>query len=174
MIIILNVFLSILFAELVSGIFHWWEDRYGNPDWPIIGKFIIEPNIRHHQYPTEFCKGSYLYRNSSTLIPTLAAAAIFYWQPVICLGFILMSQSNEIHSWSHQKCSYPIRMLQKIGIVQSPQQHYIHHKRPYDRYYCVMTNYFNPILSYLKFWQILEAIVYIFTGIKPRKEREIF
>jgi len=45
MVYILWVIFAILLADLISGIFHWWEDRYGNPNWPIIGKYIVEPNI---------------------------------------------------------------------------------------------------------------------------------
>ena len=102
-------------AEISTGIFHWWEDRYGNEEWPIIGNQIIKPNIDHHKNPSKFCKQSYLVRNYQIIIPTMFGAFFsFYFEFwVLCWAFILMSQMNEIHSWSHQRCSYPIRLLQK-------------------------------------------------------------
>ena len=42
-----------LAADLVTGMVHWWEDRYGDPTWPVIGPLIVEPNIRHHADQTE-------------------------------------------------------------------------------------------------------------------------
>lgn len=43
-------------AELLTGIIHWLEDRYGNPDWPIIGPHVIAPNVYHHKSPFAFCR----------------------------------------------------------------------------------------------------------------------
>lgn len=176
----LSIFLMILsawlIAEISTGIFHWWEDRYGNEKWPIIGKHIIQPNIQHHKTPSSFCKESYWIRNYQIIIPALIGSAICYYFGLhtLCLSFIIMSQMNEIHSWSHQRCSRPIRFLQKLGILQSPKQHWIHHQRPYDKYYCVMTNYLNPILAKIRFWTFLEMIVWVIFDIIPRTERTEF
>lgn len=41
-------------ADFVTGVFHWWEDRYGNPAWPVIGKLVVEPNILHHARNEKF------------------------------------------------------------------------------------------------------------------------
>lgn len=163
------------FAELLSGVFHWWEDRYGNPDWPILGKYVIQPNIEHHQYPRKFCKGNYWQRNYTTLMPSLLLAliAFSYGEYFLCLTFCFMSQANEMHSWTHTKTNKFIRSLQKIGILQSHRQHAIHHKRPYDKYYCVMTNYLNPVLASIGYWDALEWLLSLF-NIHPREERQIY
>ena len=164
-----------LFAELLSGMFHWWEDRYGNPDWPIIGRYVIQPNIEHHKYPSRFCKGTYWQRNYTTLLPAMLLSLIAFSaeEYFLCLTGCFMSQANELHAWTHTKKNSLIRGLQKIGIVQSHRQHAIHHKRPYDKYYCVMTNYLNPVLASIGYWDALEWLVGLF-GIKPRAERSIF
>ena len=44
----------ILLADFVSGFMHWLEDKLGEPDTPIIGKWIVQPNILHHHNPTAF------------------------------------------------------------------------------------------------------------------------
>lgn len=172
MIITITIITAIAFADMMSGVFHWWEDRYGNPDWPLIGEWIVKPNQLHHTRPALLCERTYWNRNSTTIMPSAIGAMLFFWCAPVCIGFILLSQSNEIHSWAHQKCNPFIRFLQRIGILQSPRHHSIHHKRPFDRYYCVMTNYLNPLLNLIKFWQSVEFVVWIFSGVLPRPERQ--
>lgn len=166
----------ILTADFLAGVFHWWEDRYGNPDWPIIGKYIIQPNIRHHQDPMSFCEGNYWTRNWTTLIPSLSVSSIcyFYGQFFWCYVFLLASQSNEIHCWEHMKTNKLIKFLQKYYILQNKKTHALHHKRPYDTNYCVMTMIVNPILNKISFWYYLEKLIFLTLGIAPRKERELY
>lgn len=174
--IILYLVLAILVADLLTGIFHWWEDRYGNPNWPILGKYIIKPNIQHHQYPLLFCNGNYIVRNWTTIIPSLIISFIFYsygyyfW----CIVFLISSQSNEIHCWEHDKTNSVIRYLQDCYILQNKKTHALHHKRPYDTNYCVITMIVNPVLNYIHFWYLLEKTIYLCFRIKPRPEREIY
>lgn len=169
----LVIVIAVVFADLMSGIFHWWEDRYGNPEWPLIGEWIVKPNQLHHIRPALLCEGGYWSRNNTTIIPSITGACLFWWCMPVCLGFILLSQSNEIHSWAHQKCNPFIRAMQRIGILQSPRHHSVHHKRPFDRYYCVMTNYLNPVLNVTRFWSIIEFAVWSVSGILPRPERQV-
>jgi hypothetical protein len=164
-----------LFADLLTGIFHWWEDRYGNPAWPILGALVVAPNIQHHKSPSAFTKGNYFYRNWTTLVPTLALGALCYLsgEYFLALTCLFMSQSNELHCWSHMRCSYPIRLLQRTGLIQTPKMHAIHHKRPYDQNYCVMTSFLNPPLTAIHYWGALEYLVGLF-GVHPREERKIY
>lgn len=167
------VVVPILFAELVNGLIHWWEDRYGNPDWPFLGRHVVRPNILHHERPAAMLKGSYWHRNNTTIIPALALAACFYWCLPLALGCLILSQANEVHGWTHQKCNWLIRGLQRTGLLQSPRHHAMHHRRPYDRNYCTMTNYVNPVLTRLRFWESLEGIIYLVLRVKPRPERAL-
>ena len=61
-----------------------------------------------------------------------------------------------------------IILLQKIGLIQSKEMHDLHHASPYDINYCVMTNYLNPILTYINFWYKVENLLYLF-GIKTTR-----
>ena len=90
------------------------------------------------------------------------------------LVFLLASQSNEIHCWEHSKTNRLIRFLQNYNILQNKKTHSLHHKRPYDTNYCVMTMIVNPILNSFSFWYYLEKFIFLISGVKPRKEREIY
>jgi ubiquitin-conjugating enzyme E2 variant len=161
-------------AELITGMVHWWEDRYGDPDWPVLGKYVIRPNIEHHSNQTAFTKGNYWTRNWTVLVPSLTAAAVSaaFGQWWLMLVALVVSQGNEIHCWSHQRCSRPIRGLQLLGFLQSPEQHAKHHAQPFDRHYCVMTDAMNPVLQAIQFWQGLEWCVAL-CGVLPRADRRI-
>ena len=72
------VLASILLADLLTGIFHWWEDRYGNPDWYILGDIVVKPNINHHKNPRDFTEGNYIKRNWTTILPCVIFGLVFY------------------------------------------------------------------------------------------------
>lgn len=162
-----------LMADFLSGVFHWWEDRYGVEDWPIVGPLIVAPNVAHHSQPTAFVHQDLWSRNWTTAVPafSLAAVAWLLGSPWWCLVFAFTAVGNEVHAWAHQKCSRPIRGLQLLGIIQSQEQHAEHHRRPFDRNYCVMTDWLNPVLSRAGFWPAIERAIGTVFGVFPRPER---
>lgn len=165
--------LAWLTADFITGVVHWWEDRYGNPDWPVIGKYVVAPNILHHEDQRAFLAGNFFTRNWTTFLPAFAASALFalaglYW---LALTAAFCGLGNEIHGWAHQKCNRLVRGLQLLGVFCSPEDHAVHHERPFDRYYCVMTSYLNPVLSTIRFWPALELIIGWTIRIWPREER---
>jgi hypothetical protein len=164
-----------LMADFISGVFHWWEDRYGVEDWPVIGPLIVSPNVMHHSQPTAFLRGGYLSRNWTTFVPALTFAAAAWWlgSPWLTLVGVFAANANEVHAWAHQKCCRQIRALQLLGICQSHEQHAAHHRQPFDRNYCVMTDWVNPVLDGIGLWPALEALVAATTGVRPLAERQV-
>lgn len=182
--IIIGLLIAWAVAEVFSGFIHFLEDSYGNPEWEDsyswtkrkLYKYVVAPNILHHKRPVAMTEGNYWERNNTTIIFALIMAACFWWYWPVCLGFIIMTQANEIHGWSHipHKCNKIIRFFQRIGLLQSPKVHKIHHTRPYSNNYCVLTNYANPILEHIFFWPIMRIIIWILTGLKPLDVRKIY
>ena len=173
LLVIAKICCMYLLADFVAGLFHWWEDAYGNPTWPIIGKTIIQPNLEHHRRPRKFLVGSYWNRINSTVIGVVLVSVIVYlcgyfsWQFAVFALFL--TQSNEIHAISHRSDKENgkfLCFLQKTGILQRRSTHGHHHSRPYNSCYCVMTEYLNPVLDRIRFWDRLEAVIAVF-GIKP-------
>ena len=62
MIIIIAQAVGLYFLlDFVTGIVHWWMDRYGKEDMPIVGKAVIEINTWHHEDPRKMITRSYWY-----------------------------------------------------------------------------------------------------------------
>ena len=169
---VLEAITAWLCADFIAGTVHWWEDRYGDPSWPLLGKHIIQPNIVHHRSPREFLQQGYWARNWTTLVPALAVAAVAAW-----LGYwfvatvaVCTSQANEVHAWAHQRCSRPIRGLQLLGILHSPEQHAAHHTQPFDDAFCPMSDWTNWALTAIGFWRGAEQLVAC-VGISVRLDR---
>ncbi|MFO1062430.1 MAG: fatty acid desaturase CarF family protein [Pirellulales bacterium] len=162
-----------LFADLLSGMFHWIEDRYLDPNWPIIGEYVAKPNLVHHIKPTQFLEVGYWTRNWTTIVPSIIVTSIASWlhAPLwMLIGFACVSQANEIHAWAHRRVqSRIIRGLQEFGVLQSCRHHNVHHKTPFNVHYCAMTDYLNGPLERLGFWRGLEFVLACF-GVKPRRD----
>lgn len=162
-------------ADFISGVFHWFEDRYAQEDWPLIGEYIAKPNNLHHADPSAFLNQGYWSRNSTTIVPAMIGLLVALslnaplWVIVSMLG---VSQANEIHAWAHGRCNRVIRAIQKTGVIQSPRSHAEHHKEPHDVGYCVMTEWLNPVLDGIRFWLAIEWLVEKATGVKPKGSRQ--
>ena len=135
--IVLQIFLLWLGADFITGIIHWWQDAYGNPTWPILGKHVIKPNLNHHHEPRAMLKITYWSRVWTSVVASLVVILILCicqiasWQTILLV--IFASQGNEIHAMGHRtnkengRC---IIWLQKIGIIQRRKTHGWHHKAP--------------------------------------------
>ena len=174
MIILLKVILLILLADFISGIGHWLEDVYGNPNDTWIGRKIVQPNLQHHKTPRSFLQGSYWDRNGMVIIICVFLMIIitiifgFYWGMFFVLTYL--SQVNEIHAISHRsdkENNWLFRSLQKIGLIQTRKHHGWHHQAPYNCNYCILTAYLNPILDKLQFWFYIEMFLQKVLKIQP-------
>ena len=161
-----------LAADFITGFVHWWEDRYAKPGWPILGPLVAEPNELHHADQTAFLRGSYWFRNSTSLIPSAGFALTFIalgqWWWLLVTAFA--SQANEIHCWAHSgNHGRLVKALQETGIIQNPRHHSRHHTRPFDSHFCVMTCWLNPVLDALGFWRGLEWVIRVVGRVKVKE-----
>lgn len=170
---------GVYLADFISGVFHWFEDRYGNPEWPILGHTIRE-NQQHHHTPRSFLKGNLWTRNREVWAIGLAFLAGFWllgWLNVFSVSAVLFGMfANEIHAAAHRSPKENgriITMLQRTGLLQSHKHHANHHRKGKDSHYCVMTNHLNPMLERVQFFQTLERLVKRLTGIVPRLDDSV-
>ena len=180
--IIIQIFIGLIAADILSGFFHWIEDNYLD-DYcskiPFVSS-IIKDNELHHYYPRGVLAYHYIEHLTLTLPTTLLILFfVYYYYPnvfyrylyfFIVFGFF-SSTAAIVHRISHMRdceLSFPIKFLQKIGLLSSHQHHKVHHEIS-DSRYCSVTSLTNHLLDYIHFWRFPEAIVYFLTGISPKR-----
>jgi len=174
----LGILIAVLLADLITGIVHWWEDIYGDPNWKIIGKLIIEPNIKHHEDPLLFTSSSFWSRNYQTLTPACIVILLNWWFVGpwwLTLAVFIAGFGNEIHAWSHKARGdnhWIINLLHDMCLIQTPKHHGKHHHSPFSTHFCAITNILNPILELTKFWRVIEFCLSC-VGINKNTERTL-
>lgn len=143
-----------LLADLLTGIFHLWQD-HGRERWPVVGSFLIAPAVLHHRQPLAFVKLSHAWRNGTTYVGVLLVALLWLViaGPSVVLAFAALGGclSTQVHYWAHRPSVAPsiVRLLQEIGIFQSPKGHAGHHRPPHKQNYCALTDWLNPVMNRL-------------------------
>jgi hypothetical protein len=177
---LLPILPALLITDFLSGIFHWLEDTYGDENTPIVGKYVVAPNILHHFEPRAFTQSPFLKRSRSLWVVValvmltvwLVGAMSPFWVWVGLFGAF----SNEVHVWSHRtpRENGPfITALQKWGIPQTPRHHAVHHTDPKRETFCVLTNLVNPVLDKTKFFRKVEWVISNLFGIDPRPDLSV-
>ena len=164
-----SVALAYLVADFISGLVHFLCDNLGDENTPIVGQSFIKPFREHHDNPTEMVNHDFIETNGNTFLTCFIGLFITFW---IVLGqegsgwlffsnFMLMlgifiSLTNQFHKWAHQR-EVPgwVGVLQKTGIILSPRHHGIHHRPPYEKYYCITSGILNPLLNRINFFNWL-------------------
>jgi len=171
-----SLFVCFLIADFITGLGHWVEDTYGVKTWPWpLLDGVVLPNIEHHKNPTFIgTMSTIVSRNWHVVVPAVVVSLVFLyfgiWQVAVVL--VLASLGNEVHAWNHRRTNnFAIAFLQDACIIQTPQQHAKHHKKPYDKYYCTLGNITNAVLELVGFWKGLEYLLSK-VGIHPKRMTE--
>ncbi|XP_022717921.1 fatty acid desaturase 4, chloroplastic-like [Durio zibethinus] len=174
---ILAGYVGYILADLLSGIYHWVIDNYGDASTPIFGSQIADFQ-GHHKQPWnftrhQFAKNLHVPARSVTLY--MLPIDIFCNEPVIqgfvsiCAGCIMFSQ--QFHTWSHTtKSKLPplVVALQDAGVLLSRSQHSAHHRPPYNSNYCIVSGVWNKLLDKYKVFEALEKFIFFKLGVRPR------
>lgn len=168
---------AVLAADFVSGLVHWAEDTFGSVNTPIIGKWIVAPNVLHHEDGSAFTALSWWQSSwdlvlASALVLALSVPLGMFGGPMILFCF-LGANANEAHKWNHlgsKRAGLVPRILWKLGFLQSPRHHLQHHAGQKNTRYCVWTPLLNPVLDRLLFWRLMERLFVPLAGGAPRRE----
>ena len=167
--------LCVAVADFISGLVHWAEDCYGQPEWPIIGASIIAPNLLHHSKPRAFLANTWYRSADVQLLVALWSALVLVvvgwltWRVVLVLSLVV--NANELHKWAHRTKTENGRLitfLQEHQVIMSRAAHGRHHGGQRDSHYCSITAWMNPLLDGLHVWRGLEATIKLTTGVSPR------
>lgn len=161
-------------ADFASGVFHWSIDNYPDEKTPLLGG--IAKSFQDHHRSSGMDQTS-VWMNilpSATVMaaPMLALAAFtpHYALASAALAFTgggVLAQAS--HRWAHMQNPPGLaRVLQKVKIAQSAQNHERHHKAPFDEHYCIVNGSLNEVMARTNFWRHMERGVYKLTGAEPR------
>ena len=181
--------LSMLFSDFCSGLLHWGADTWGTFDTPLVGPTFIRSFREHHVTPTAMCQHDLFETNGDNCLATLpvlilmslktisdeTTGQVLNW-PFFVINFwvwtcLFVALTNQFHSWSHmQKPPMIAVVLQKSGLILSPQVHRMHHQMPFDRNYCITNGWLEPFLVRIDFWKRAEEFITKYTGMIPRED----
>lgn len=170
-----QVVLALVLVDFVSGFVHWAEDTFGAESTPIVGPWIVTPNVLHHRDPGAFVSKRWFASNwdlalVGVIVVAVAAMTGHLGAPVVLFA-IAGANANQIHKWNHVPGRAPwyVRGLWATGLLQRPRHHARHHAGRKNTHYCVVTPFVNLVLDHIGFWRALERIVVPITG-APRRE----
>ena len=180
LLIALQVVALVGLADFAAGLVHWAEDAYFDEDTPVIGQRIIVPNIVHHHVPRYFTRLSWWQSSADLLLVALVTLAVAWplgWVSWQLLLFLAVSvNANHVHKLAHRtpaENGWFITKLQDWHILQTPRHHGLHHTDPKNTYYCPITNFVNPLLEQVQFWDRLEALIALRTGATHRHDTAV-
>ncbi|MGL4574563.1 MAG: fatty acid desaturase CarF family protein [Burkholderiaceae bacterium] len=168
---------AVLLADFLSGAVHWAEDAYARKDTPIIGKWIGQANIEHHVKPRAFVVRGWWASSWDLALASTAVVIGAWWLNMLTwqvwLFAIVAANANQIHKWAHRaphENGAFVTWLQRMKLIQTQRHHAKHHSGKKDSHYCSITNFLNPILEELEFWQKLERFNARVFGLKRKPD----
>jgi len=148
-------------ADVASGLVHWFCDTYFDPRTPLLGMIFIAPFREHHVDPGALARHGFFERNGNNCLVSLPLLLTAIWRlepsavtraaEVVAAGFFVAASltlcvTNQIHAWAHgSHAPRPIRVLQRAGILITPERHARHHRG--DRAYAVVSGWSNALLD---------------------------
>ena len=166
-----------LLVDFVSGVVHWAEDNYGTETTPVIGRWVVVPNLLHHRNGFAFVRKSWIASSwdlvaaGAIILAGAGLAGMLTWH--VGLFVLIGANANQIHKWNHMRnSSVPpvVRVLRRLFLLQAPQHHAQHHRGAKDSHYCVITVVLNPLLDRIGWWCRLEKLMAPVLGV-PRSQR---
>jgi len=183
LVLVASCTLSMVLADVFSGLVHWGADTWGNLQTPVVGKTFVRSFREHHVDPFRITVHDVIETNGDNCLLTIPALAILSFVKIgdnlsqmFVVSFIVtlavwVSLTNQFHKWAHMtKPPKSVGLLQDFKIILSRKEHQIHHKNPFDRYYCITTGWLNPVLASIAFWKRLEVIISSSIGAVPRQD----
>jgi sterol desaturase/sphingolipid hydroxylase (fatty acid hydroxylase superfamily) len=151
-------------ADLVSGLVHWFCDRFFEDDSALIGPLLIAPFREHHRDPRGMTRHGFLELTGNSalgLVPVLGAAS---WAPLppfadaALIAFALAAlATNLLHGWAHaERVPAAIAWLQTRRLILGPEAHAQHHAPGHRGAYCVTSGWMNGLADSLGVFERLE------------------
>ncbi len=147
-----------LLADLLSGLVHWFCDRFFEEHTPVIGQALILPFREHHRDPLAMTRHGFLELTGNSCLGLAPVLALAWWWPLSvwldALALALAASvvaTNSLHKWAHAATApAPVRWLQRWRLVLPPRAHAVHHRPGHAGAYCVTAGWMNGLSDRLR------------------------
>ncbi|XP_021758582.1 fatty acid desaturase 4, chloroplastic-like [Chenopodium quinoa] len=171
-----------IFSDLITGVYHWSIDNYGDAKTPIFGS-QIEGFQGHHEKPWIITR-----KHIATNLYELSQIITLIFLPInlICNNPILLAFvgslstgvlfCQQFHAWSHttnNKLPTIVVALQDLGVLVSRSQHAAHHHALFNSNYCIVSGIWNNFLDEIRVFEAFEKVIFFWFGVKPRSWNEL-
>jgi hypothetical protein len=161
-------------ADFISGFVHWAGDTIGSETMPIVGAHFVKPFRFHHVDQKDITRHDFIETNGNNCIvsvPLMSLVAIlmprapgffFYFAALAFSVALFTLGTNQFHKWAHMEpaqLNAVVRVLQRSGLILSPEHHVTHHTAPFSTYYCITHGMLNPVLARAQFFRRAERLV---------------
>lgn len=177
------IVLAYLFADFIAGFVHFIGDSFCSVDTPVLGLTFVLPFRRHHVHPKSICDNDFVATNGNNAFVTLFLATPVLvsgvarhggWSVLFGVFVVVLSAlalfTNQFHKWAHTDAPPPlVRLLQRSGLLLSPERHAAHHRPPYVGGYCVTSGLCNRLLDPIGFFPFAERTIRFALRLLPRK-----
>ncbi len=171
---------ALVASDFASGFVHWLADTYATSETPFVGPKFVAPFREHHRDPLAITRHGFVEANGDNcgitllvLVPThvFIPAAHGGGATIMALFVVLLASFTVVTSMAHGWAHAPepprfAQILQRVGLLLSPEHHAGHHEAPHRDRYCITTGWLNPLLDATKFFRRMEAL-FARLGIRP-------
>jgi hypothetical protein len=155
-------------ADLCSGLVHWAFDRFGSVRTPVVGHWFVRPFREHHVDADRIAHHDFIETNGASCVaalPAVLAAALMplsspawaFLQALALFTVLGILAANQCHKWAHmerERVPQLVRLAQRWRLILRPEEHRMHHRRPFDTHFCTASGWLNSALnSILKPWR---------------------
>lgn len=177
--------ISMVAADLVSGLVHWLADTWGTVEVPILGPTLIKNFREHHADPKALTHKGLVETNGDNCMVLVPAQASTFLIPLedgapwsvfvhaFALSFALwIMLTNQVHKWAHMELdelSLPVRLFQRLRVILPKSEHDLHHTAPFETHYCITNGWINGLLARIGFYRWMERTAWRITGAIPRE-----
>lgn len=137
--VMFQVVIAYVVADAIAGMYHFATDR----GWNIPSQLAFFR--QHHERPWTM---TFDLQPVIAGIPIAAAGWWFSSAFLVALG-VFLSVAQVPHYYSHFPAPSWAKLLQRTGIIISPESHNRHHTAPHDRDYCVLSGWNNWWINWL-------------------------
>lgn len=135
----IEILAAYFLADFGAALFHLATDRGYNLE------RICRNFQNHHDHPEKM---------TFDLEPMLAGL------PIMCIGFfalpwffvslgLFICLAQIPHYYAHHPAPCAIVALQECGMILHPDDHDSHHTEPFDKDFCVISGWSNPLVNWL-------------------------